>query len=1792
MIKRVFSILFLLYCANTVYAQSSTCNTALPFCTGSTYTFPASTNTAAPTGAYFDCLFSQPNPAFYYCEIDNPGNMTINIQGGSAGNTNDIDFICWGPFTNPTTMCNQLTAANVEDCSYSGTWNEFCDINGASTGDYYVILITNYSNQNCNITFSQTSGTATTNCCILGGDAGDDNTLNICDSDPVFNMETHLLGTPDNGGIWYDASWNAVSNQFNPSVNTTSTYAYIVQGSSAACPDDTSYLSVNITTSPIVSIPIYASMCDNAVILTLNTATPIGGTYLVNGNISTTFTPSVLNVGSNIIDYTYTDGNGCSATTSQNLIVDPSPFATATTTNASCNGFTDGTAILNITTGQTPFIEDWGIANPTALSAGSYTYTVTDANNCSFTDSIIIYEPINFNINVVTTDVSCNGLNNGTAVVKIQGNNTPTGTVSTQSYCSSNPGSSSYSNIELVQLFGDNFNIDNNTAGICDQYEDYTTSMYADITEGQNYNLTINLGDCSNMNYSAGGKIFIDWNIDGDFSDPNEEVATIPYGINSTISIPITVPYSGVSGPTRMRVVSQYISTQDVSLIGSCDAGVWAPLYTEPWFGATEDYSIVISAASITASYIWSNGLISDSISGLSAGIYIIDITNGNGCIITDSIIITQPSAISTVTSQNNISCDGGSDGSITLNIFGGITNYTITAAGLSQTLSGGISTYTTLNVLSAANYPYTISDSNGCVYTDNITLTSPSPISVTETINNVNCYAGNDGNVILSISGGIPTYTENWGLNNSSSLSVGTYNYTVTDNNGCTFTNSVSITEPTEIQISSTQNNVSTCGATDGNIDITTSGGTSPYIFSWNSGQTTEDIASLSAGTYTLTITDANLCNNTISITLTEPTSPIVSFTQINTNCNAATNGSIDITVSSGLSPYQFAWSNLETTEDIFNLNAGNYSVNITDANNCVIIENITITEPTAINVISTQTNVTNCNGNDGSVDISASGGTGNYTYLWSNGEITEDVFNLISGIHFVDVTDANGCTYNFSFTINEPSGITSSETITNVNCYGENSGSVILNVSGGQSPYIENWNGYNSLNLSVGTYTYIVTDNQNCNYTNSITITEPQELLVTENITNVFCKDENTGNVTLNISGGTSPFNENWGAFNPSSLIDGSYSYTVTDVNGCTFNNNIIITEPDSLLSNITTTDAICFGYNNGTALISSSGGTNPYTIDWFGQNNLSLTANNYSVLVVDLNGCTNAINFTISEPTEISITTNTTFTSCFGYNDGTAILTISGGFPPFTENWFGQNPLNLAAGNHPFSVTDSNNCVQQDIAVISEPTVITTNEITSDVLCSGENNGTAFLQITGGTSPYSENWNSADITQLPKGNYTYTVTDANGCTFNEYVIINEPTPISVSEMVSDANCFNSGDGQAILTINGGTSPYIEDWGTENPFSLSAGIYNYIITDLNSCTYSDSVLINQSNQVFMNFSLESPICINDTSALTVNVEDPLSSQYTVEINDGTISSYLLIDSLGNDVVTGEKFTFTPVTSTTFTIISITDENGCNSPVNQPFDVVINPLPILNLDIPNYCTQDSSRILNQGTPQGGNYFINGIPNSYFDIEKLEVETYTIQYSYTEPITTCFNSITTSVKINSSPYADFAFGPQPVNIDKPEVFFENKSDYYNYQIWTIEDGTTIINQDKFSHIFSDTGTFNTQLYIENQYGCSDSVNYNVVINPVFTIHIPTAFTPNNDGDNDTFGPVLRAGGYTNFSIKIFNQWGEKIFDEENLFWNGKVNEELAQNGAYTYTIIAFDFLDKPYIFTGNFLLIQ
>ncbi|HIG33090.1 MAG TPA: hypothetical protein EYQ09_06635, partial [Flavobacteriales bacterium] len=515
-------------------------------------------------------------------------------------------------------------------------------------------------------------------------DAGNDNTLVFCDTDSSFNMWNQLLGTPDNGGVWYNNTWAATGSNFDPSSWVSGTYAYVVGGTSS-CTADTSFLTVNINPTPILNFPALNDVCSNNAPINLAVATPAGGNYSGIGVTTNIFTPNINVLGNNTITYNYTDTNGCSNSTTQNITVNDLPFATSTTTNASCNGFTDGSAILTISGGTPNYTTNWGGYNDTALSAGTYSYIVTDTNSCTFTDSIIIYEPGAFTSSVNTTNVSCNGSNNGTANVQVQGSSTPAGTVSTLSYCMSTPGSSTASTIDNIQLIGDSVDIDNNTTGACDQYEDYT-NQYADITAGQSYTIDVTLGDCSN-NYPSGGKVYIDWNIDGDFFDIGEEIGTIPVGPPSTTTtIPFTVPFSGAYGATRMRIVSQFLNSIPVDSIGPCDVGVMAnPVYIQPWFGATEDYSIVISAANITATYIWSNGLTTDSVSGLSAGNYTIDITDGNGCTITDSVTITEPPAISTTTSQNNISCFGYSDGSISLTINGGIPDYTINAAGYSQ---------------------------------------------------------------------------------------------------------------------------------------------------------------------------------------------------------------------------------------------------------------------------------------------------------------------------------------------------------------------------------------------------------------------------------------------------------------------------------------------------------------------------------------------------------------------------------------------------------------------------------------------------------------------------------------------------------------------------------------------------------------------------------------------------------------------------------------------------------------------------------------------------------------------------------------------------------------------------------------------------------------------------------------------------------------------------------------------------------------------------------------------------
>jgi hypothetical protein len=364
------------------------------------------------------------------------------------------------------------------------------------------------------------------------------------------------------------------------------------------------------------------------------------------------------------------------------------------------------------------------------------------------------------------------------------------------------------------------------------------------------------------------------------------------------------------------------------------------------------------------------------------------------------------------------------------------------------------------------------------------------------------------------------------------------------------------------------TSTNVSCNGGNNGSASATVSGGTAPYTYSWDNSNNTSNNNNLSAGTYTLTVTDSKGCTKTATVTITEPTSLSASTSKTDVSCNGGNNGTASVNVSGGTAPYSYSWSNGNGTSSTSNLTAGTYHVTITDANGCTISKCVVITEPTILAASSSTSNVL-CNGGNGSVEVSANGGTAPY--------IGTGIFTVAAGTYSYTVTDANGCTATTTATVTEPTVLTASTTVTNVLCNGGN-GSIDVLANGGTAPYT----GTGSYSVAAGTYNYTVTDANGCTASTSGTVTEPSALSASTNQTNVSCNGGNNGSASVNANGGTAPYSYLWSTTGNNSSIDnltaGVYSVVVTDANGCSYTTSVTITEPTQLTASTTSNDVTC--------------------------------------------------------------------------------------------------------------------------------------------------------------------------------------------------------------------------------------------------------------------------------------------------------------------------------------------------------------------------------------------------------------------------------------------------------------------------------------------------------------------------------------------------------------------------------------------------------------------------------------
>ncbi|PCJ77885.1 MAG: hypothetical protein COA57_16390, partial [Flavobacteriales bacterium] len=761
------------------------------------------------------------------------------------------------------------------------------------------------------------------------------------------------------------------------------------------------------------------------------------------------------------------------------------------------------------------------------------------------------------------------------------------------------------------------------------------------------------------------------------------------------------------------------------------------------------------------------------------------------------------------------------------------------------------------------------------CCDTSNQTITVfPMPTAST-TGTNLTCNTPCDGQASLTGSGGTPGYTYSWSTGastqNISSLCAGTFTGTVADANLCIATATVVITAPPVLSASIVGTNVTCNSVCNGAADLTPSGGTLGYTYSWSNGSSTQNLPGLCAGTYTATVTDANGCQTTVSVTITEP--PVLSATTVGTNlsCNGVCDGEGTATPSGGTGPYTFGWSSGASTQTAGALCAGTYTVTVWDANLCEATATVSITQPPVLSATATGTNLL-CNAVCiGQATITGSGGTTAYSYSWSNGTNTQNLSGLCIGTYTGTVTDANGCQATASVTITQPTALSATATGTNLLCNGVCIGQSSVTGSGGVTAYSYSWsNGTNAQNLSslcTGTYTGTVTDANGCQVTSSVTITQPPVLSITTVGTNLSCNGVCDGQVSSTPSGGSPAYSFGWtngsSSQNLSSLCAGTFTVTVTDVNGCEATSSSTITQPPALTATLTGTNLLCNAVCIGETNLSPGGGSAPYTYSWSNgsttQDLNSLCIGTYRVTVTDASGCTTQTEVTITQPTALTATATGTNLLCNAVCIGQASITGSGGTTAYSYKWSNgsstQNLSSLCIGTYTGTVTDANGCQATASVTITEPDVLSITTTGTNLLCNGVCTGQATATASGGTTAYSYKWSNGTTTQnltsLCIGTYTATVTDANGCQANASVTITQPTVLSATSTGTNLLCNAVCIGQASITGSGGTTAYTYSWDngatTQSLSSLCIGTYVGTVTDANGCQATSSITITQ---------------------------------------------------------------------------------------------------------------------------------------------------------------------------------------------------------------------------------------------------------------------------------------------------------------------------------------------------------
>jgi PKD repeat protein len=789
--------------------------------------------------------------------------------------------------------------------------------------------------------------------------------------------------------------------------------------------------------------------------------------------------------------------------------------------------------------------------------------------------------------------------------------------------------------------------------------------------------------------------------------------------------------FSGLAaGPYTLHVKDQLGCAATVSVTLTQPAAItFSSIQTSNASCNNADGAILASATGGTGTLqyrvdagAWQSG---GSFSGLSWGPHILSAMDANMCIVSAAVVIDNFSSPTLTVSYNNVSCNGGNDGSITLTSSGG-------TGSVQYSINGGLS-YQSSGVftgLPAGKYSALVKDVAGCGQGEVVTINQPNAISSLVSTKAATCFAKADGEIhISSAIGGIGklAYSLN-GLNYQSvpdfyALPGGNYTVYVKDAASCVVTKSVTVARPADITATYTLTHVNCYGSNNGTILVNANGGTPPYQYSLDRGayQPTNQFANVGADTWTLMVKDANNCTQTGTAIITQPPVIVPVISSTNSTCGNA-NGSLLISASGGSGArytYSLDGTTFQTSGLFSGKSSGTYAISVKDTAGCVVTTTGDIQDSNGPSFGSiSSTNVTCNGGNDGSITVnSVSGGSGTieYSLTGANWQTSNKFTGLSAGNYNIQVRDANKCiSQSQTIIISQPAAISLSKTVTNVRCNGESDGSAVILASGGAGTLAYSINGGLSWqssnvfnNLNAGEYMVMVRDAGGCMGTISFNIEEAPRITALLSILNVQCHGARSGEVNFTASGGKAPYQYSIGGAYQSSgrftgLSGGNYIYFIKDANNCTTTGEFILFEPTALTVTAIAADVSCAGGNNGVINLSVGGGIAPYTYEWSNGANtediFNLRAGTYNVTVTDDYGCRETRNYTLSQPAQ-PIVVNGVVTDADG-TLGSVDITVTGGVPPYRFFWSNnattEDVTELLPGNYTVTVTDANLCV----------------------------------------------------------------------------------------------------------------------------------------------------------------------------------------------------------------------------------------------------------------------------------------------------------------------------------------------------------------------------------------------------------------------------------------------------------------------------------------------------------------